>query len=173
MASSSCHRKVPSFTRARCGRLPTPSAGRVAGPSPLLFCTFYDHPFHKPTDENVHHDDGWLSISTRSCQSVHVGIFRLNLGQGARVRILLSLSVLLACYRCIRIMVSYLDMTSIPNLLQPSSDRTIGIYLRAQTNRESVTRARVRWWRTLEYWILVVTMDQSDMICARFRLQCE
>ena len=34
--------------------------------------------------------------------------------------------------------------------------------MRAQTNRETATRARVRWWRTLEYSILVVTMDQSD-----------
>ena len=48
------------------------------------------------------------------------------------------------------------------NLLQQSSDRTIGTSWRAQTNREAVTPARVRWWRTLEYSILAVTMEQSD-----------
>ena len=83
-------------------------------------------------------------------------------GHGAQLEILLTR--LLACYDCIRSW--YLTSTwlqSYPNLLlQQSSDRTIGTWLRARTNRQWVTRARVRWWRTLEYSILVVSMEQSD-----------
>ena len=51
---------------------------------------------------NAHHDDGWLSNPTRSCQSINVGIipFLSNVGHGARLGVLLTR--LLACYDRIR-----------------------------------------------------------------------
>ena len=90
MASSSCHARVPSSSIVHgAGDYQRDESHDRHG---CFFARFMIIDSTSLRAGNAHHDDGWLSNPTRSCQSINVGIipFLSNVGHGARLGILLT-----------------------------------------------------------------------------------